>query len=802
MEKYHFIGIGGIGMSGLAKLLIHRNKTVSGSDLTASKTTESLLAAGATVYIGQSEQNIDESMTVVYSTDIKKNNPEYVAAVKLNCPMLHRSELLQKLIEDRCSLAVAGTHGKTTTSSLLTWVLSKSGQQPSFAVGGIVPQLQSNAGHGTGTHFVLEACESDGTFLNYKPFGAIVTNVDSDHMDFYGTSTALENSFKQFMSQVSSPNHLFWCGDDHSLSQINSKSKDTSRGISYGFSDHCQLRGLNFVQNGWSICFDVEFKGHLYSQVEVSLVGRHNALNALAVFGLAMSLGLDESLVREALKSFGGVLRRCEKKGESHGILFIDDYGHHPTEIKATLKAIRGAISGRRLVVIYQPHRYSRAKECIGLYGGVFLDADALFVTEIYASREQPIEGVTHERIISEIQADLKSRCQFIQRNNVANEIINSLRPHDVVVTLGAGDVTSISSEILKVLKTKAPPKLKVGVICGGASVEHEVSLRSVEYILKSMRPEYYEVEQFYINRQGQWLEGDDAKSRDKTKGRSLEAALSSLLTNDIIFPVLHGTYGEDGTIQGMLEMFSKAYVGCDYRSAAISMDKGLTKTIAHAAGIATSPFIGFNQYQWKKNEKSILEQIQSELVYPLFVKPSHLGSSVGVHKVIDESCLITAIENAFTFDTDLIVENGIDGREIEFSVLGNEDPQVFPPGEILSEGKVYDYANKYGENGMKAISRAEMSEELVKQGMAIAKHAYEAVGCMGMARVDTFLDHQGKFWLNEINPIPGFTEISLFPQMCAANGVGGGDLIDRLIILGLQRRRQLNNLSNGDPRE
>ena len=734
-------------------------------------------------------------MTVVYSTDIKKDNPEYQAALNLKCPLIHRSELLQKLMENYQALAVAGTHGKTTTTALLTWVLECSGQAPSYAIGGVVPQLAANAGLGRGKYFVAEACESDGTFLNYRPYGGIVTNIDFDHMDYYGTEAALLGAFNQFMKQAASPEHLFWCGDDARLEKLQGP------GISYGFSPHCRLRASHFKQHGWSISFDAAFNGKVYRQVEVALTGKHNALNALAVFGLALSLGIEESAIRQALRSFGGVLRRCEKKGEAHGIEFFDDYAHHPTELRATLRAIRDAIGERRLVVVYQPHRYTRARDCMGMYGGVFNDADALFVTEIYAAREQPIPEVTHEKIIAEIQKDLKHRCHHVNRQKAAEILAKFLRPHDVCVTLGAGDVSKVSGEILAQFNLKAPAKLKVGVIFGGASVEHEISLISVEHILDSLRPEYYEVDQFAITRQGQWLTG--AEPKQKLKQMEMYENLPKMLPEvfnriahcDILFPVLHGTLGEDGTIQGFFEMFSKAYVGCDHRSAAISMDKALTKKLLLDAGMPTSPFISFNRYEWQHDQENLCRRIREELRYPLFVKPTHLGSSVGVHKVVDPSGLAPAIEDAFRFDTHLLVENGIDGREIEFSVLGNDEVVTFPPGEICTNGQVYDYAGKYGKNSMKAVAKADLTQPLIAEGMELVKKAYRVIGCCGMARIDTFLDKNNKYWLNEINPIPGFTKISLYPQMCEVNGLKSADLIDRLIILGLQRRRQLDRL-------
>lgn len=447
MERFHFIGIGGIGMSGLARILLQRQLQVSGSDIVSSKVVESLVNMGAVVHIGHSAKQIKSDMTVVYSTDIKKTNPEYQAAIAQGCSLLHRSELLQKLMEDRCALSVAGTHGKTTTSALLAWVLASSGQSPSYMIGGIVPQFSSNANDGKGKYFVAESCESDGTFLNYMPYGAIITNIDFDHMDHYRTEEALVDAFKRFMLRVTSPEHLFWCGDDLRLQGI------ATTGISYGFEKHCQMKLSHFEQHAWRVQFDVEFQGKTYRQIEVALSGRHNALNASAVFGLALTLGIDEDAIRQALRTFKGVLRRCEHKGEANGIMFLDDYAHHPTELRTTLDAIRRAIGKKRLVVLYQPHRYSRAKECMGLYGGVFQEADMLYVTEIYASNELPIPGVTHEKIVHEIQQDMQQRCQHISRSSLAAFVAGVIVPNDVVVTLGAGDITKASGEIMNLTK-------------------------------------------------------------------------------------------------------------------------------------------------------------------------------------------------------------------------------------------------------------------------------------------------------------------------------------------------------------
>lgn len=800
LKKCHFIGIGGIGMSGLARLMLSETTQVTGSDIASTHITESLIQAGAKIYIGHSAQNVLQDATVIYSTDIKNDNPEYQAALRLKCKMLHRSELLQKIMEKYHSLAVAGTHGKTTTSSLLAWVLKCCGQSPSYAIGGVVPQLSANSGKGTGKYFVAEACESDGTFLNYSPFGAIVTNIDNDHMDHYKTEEILVDTFRAFMDKVSSQSHLFWCGDDKHLRKIN------PRGVSYGFDGSNKLKIVNFRQEGWKMTFDVEFKGAMYKAVEVSLAGKHNALNAVAVFGLALSLGLDEGSIRTALRTFAGVQRRCEKKGDLNGILFLDDYGHHPTELRATLNSIRKAVGERRIVVVYQPHRYTRAKDCMGSYGGVFDQADILLVPEIYSAREEPIPGITHDKIIEEIQQTLKERCRHVPRKEMADKLCSILKPHDVVVTMGAGDVTKISGEVLERFALKAPPKLKVGVVYGGMSVEHDISMISSANIISAMKQDYYDIEQFGITRNGKWFHGPDARKQmescqdsNPTSGISLEA-ISRLFQCDIIFPVLHGTWGEDGTIQGLFDVFSKAYVGCDHRASAIAMDKVMTKRLAMNAGIPTAKYVTFDRYEWETMHEEIEAKINKELTYPLFVKPVHLGSSIGVYKVSTNDELPGAIKAALRLDTRLVIENGFENiREIEFAVLGNDEVTVFPPGEIYAHGRLHDYDSKYGLNPNKAANdydtKAKLTSAQMDEGMALARASYKTVGCTGLARIDTFLDTNGKFWLNEINPIPGFTRLSLYPLICNANGLATSDLIDKLIILGLQRRRMLDRL-------
>lgn len=445
-QDYHFIGVGGIGMSALALILAERGAEVSGSDIAASHMTDALQKAGVNVMIGHSVKNICRPMTVVYSSDIKPDNPEYAEAKKQKLPLLHRSELLAALMENSLPLLVTGTHGKTTTSSLLAHVLKDAGLNPSFAIGGIVRSLGANGGHGDGHYFVAEADESDGSFLKYSGYGAIITNIDNDHMDYWKTEKELLAGFKKFEAQTISKDHLFWCGDDERLSSLNLK------GVSYGFGEGCDLHIDSYAQAGWKMAYDLSFEGKKYQEIEIPLVGGHNVLNSSAVFGLGLRLGISEKLLRAAFIRFEGVSRRAEKKGEAGGICIYDDYAHHPTEIYATLRAIKRAIGGKRLIAVFQPHRYTRTKECMEQFPEAFEQADELIVTDIYGAREKPIEGVTTDALMKKIQGRYAGNAHYVPRGGLVDYLAGFLKSGDVLVTMGAGDITKTGPEVLEKL--------------------------------------------------------------------------------------------------------------------------------------------------------------------------------------------------------------------------------------------------------------------------------------------------------------------------------------------------------------
>lgn len=795
LKKYHFIGIGGVGMSALARILLDQHIPVSGSDLSSNDNTDQLVQKGAVVSKGHAAVHISPEDTVIFSSQIQKSNPEYQAALALKCSLLHRSDLLAQLMGGHHTLAVAGTHGKTTTTSLLTTVLIEGGMDPTFAVGGMISGI--NGKKGSGKYFVAEADESDGTFLKYHPHGAVITNIEPEHLDHYKSEEALKNAFQQFFAQVENEKLLFYCGDDPILPTLSG-----GKGTSYGFESHNALVIGNYAQQGWHAIFDLHFEGKTYAAIDLALTGEHNALNAAAVFGIALRLGIPEERIRAGLKIFPGVGRRCEKRGEAHGILFVDDYGHHPTEVAKTLKAVKNAAQARRLVVVFQPHRFSRTRDLLKEFGKAFDRADLLYVTDIYPAFEQPIPGVDAYTLLNEIRSVSTVPCAYLSKERWYEELNATLQPHDVVLSLGAGDINRLPGELLEKL---SPRKMKVGLIFGGLSCEHEISLRSSRFVAGWLDRSLYDVRFFGIDKGGKWVVGKEAEellvSQPVVASPHARSILDPTITSeleacDLFLPILHGTNGEDGTIQGFFEMLGKPYGGPDYRSAAICMDKVLTKRLASLGGVKTPRDLTFGYLRWQENKEELLEQIARELPFPVYVKPVHLGSSVGITPVSTPDGLEAAIELAFRYDSQVMVEEGkVNCRELEFAVLGNTHsfPIAVPaPGEKLADGTFVDYEKKYGQNSVKIALDTSLSTEILEKGKEAARKAYEAVGCTGMTRVDFLLDEKGEFWLFEMNTIPGLQKLSLFPKIWNREGVAPEKLMDRLMILALERHRQL----------
>ncbi len=442
-KRLHFIGIGGAGMSGLARIALSHGITVSGSDAKDSTVLSALGALGAEVHASHLAQQVDGADFVIFSTAINQNNVELIRAHELKLPILTRAQALATLMSNSRSIAVAGTHGKTTTSSMLTVALQACGLDPSFAIGGTLTSSGSNAHRGTGELFVAEADESDGSFIEYRPFAAIVTNVEHDHVDYFATEADVTQAFADFAATIAKDGYLIYCADDSGSAHLASSVADLKL-ISYGTSVGADLfiDSINLLPLGSTA--RILWKGRAIGNLSLQVPGLHNVLNAGAALAMGLTLGAPAAEMLTGLASFHGTGRRFELKATIHGIRIVDDYGHHPTEIQVTLSAAKRYAGDGRLIVIFQPHRYSRTKAFMSEFAKALSTADEVVLLEVYAASEVPIPGITSETIVEQM-----SNGHFIPNFLEASEwVIAQAKPGDVILTLGAGDVNSLASII------------------------------------------------------------------------------------------------------------------------------------------------------------------------------------------------------------------------------------------------------------------------------------------------------------------------------------------------------------------
>ena len=468
----HFVGIGGIGMSGIAEVLHNLGYEVTGSDLRESETTKKLRDLGMKVYIGHKAENVDDAHVLVMSSAVSADNPEVVAARTRTIPVIPRAEMLAELARLKYGVLVAGAHGKTTTTSLISAVFAHGGLDPTVVIGGRLKATGSNARLGQGDFLVAEADESDGSFLKLSPTIAVVTNIDREHMDFFRRIDALKEAFLSFINKVPFYGAAIVCiENEHVLELLPSVHR---RCITYGLTRDAQLYAENIVKGFMSVSFEAVYKGRNLGVFELPAPGTHNVLNCLAAIGVALILKMDIAGVRDALKGFSGIQRRLEFKGEVDGIKVYDDYGHHPSEVKATLKAVKeGLVTGRvsaaagqgaragherpgRLIVLFQPHRYTRTKDLLEEFSGSFGDADLLVVVDIYPAGEAPIEGVNSETLVERVRkAGYRDVIYEKDREGAIKSVIAAVKKGDIILTLGAGNVWKIGEEVLSKLRDK-----------------------------------------------------------------------------------------------------------------------------------------------------------------------------------------------------------------------------------------------------------------------------------------------------------------------------------------------------------
>ncbi|HVF47061.1 MAG TPA: UDP-N-acetylmuramate--L-alanine ligase [Pyrinomonadaceae bacterium] len=461
VKRIHFIGIGGIGMSGIAEVLCDLGFVVSGSDIKKSKNTDRLESThGVKVYEGHAAENVGNAQVVVYSSAVKEDNPEIVVAKKMGIPVIPRAEMLAELMVLKpYAVAVSGTHGKTTTTSMVATLLGHAGMDPTTVVGGVVESLGSNAKLGKSEWFVTEADESDRSFLMLYPTIAVVTNIDKEHMESYKGMDDVVQCFTDFVNKVPFFGAAVICLDDPNVQLIIPKIK--RRRVTYGLSAQADISAHDIRFNdAFGSTFNVSRGGETLGQIGLPVPGKHNVYNALAATAVAMELEIPFDQIIEAFAGFRNANRRFQFKGEVSGITVVDDYGHHPTEILATLSAAKNSAGSRRTVVVFQPHRYSRTRELMDDFVVAFNNADVVFITDIYAASEEPIEGVSAEVLTHNIRRYGHKNVSYIGDIDTATEkVCGFLQEGDLVITLGAGNVTRLSDEILEALST--PEKVR-----------------------------------------------------------------------------------------------------------------------------------------------------------------------------------------------------------------------------------------------------------------------------------------------------------------------------------------------------
>ena len=763
LKKFHFIGIGGAGMSALAKILIESGLEVSGSDAKDSSTLDMLKSLGARVFVGHKAKNILDAKgnpvdAIVCSSAIPADNPEIIAASKFKIPKLHRSDINAWLLNSRKGIAVAGSHGKTTTTSMIGYVLHSAGVDPTIIIGGESTDLGTGAILGKSDWLVSEADESDGSFVTLKPKISVVTNIEDDHLDHYGTMERIRAAFKIFIENIDRETGCaVLCFDNENLREL---AKNIDRKIiSYAIDNDADFTAKNIRTTTKGINFVVFNRGKVLGKVQLAIYGRHNILNALATIATALEVGISFEEIAAGLSNFHGAKRRFQAKGRVRNILIVDDYAHHPTEIAATLKAARET-KPHKVICIFQPHRYSRTQLLLKEFGSAFKEADMLVLTDIYSAGEEKISGVSGESILKEVLSATNQAVSYIpRREDIAAAVKDQLSPGDLVITMGAGDIYKTGEELLEQLKDWTGKKIVV--VCGGTSTEAEVSRRTGKAIYDALQSKNYNVELLELNPQT-----FAATIREKNC--------------TIVFNALHGKYGEDGLIQGTLDMLKIPYTGSGVLSAALTMDKVATKHFLNSANLSTPKFAVYREID---RTDELAAEIEKIFGLPVVIKASSQGSSIGVTIVEKSSDIDEAIDNAFAFGDEILVEKFIKGRELTVAVFGNEDEaEALPVIEITTTTGRYDYKSKYTKGLSTHIVPAQIPDELTAEVQKLAIATFKLCKCAGVARIDMMLSEENIPYVIEVNSVPGMTETSLVPDAARAAGIEFPELCEKIL--------------------
>jgi UDP-N-acetylmuramate--alanine ligase len=770
-QSFHFIGVGGAGMSAIAYMLLKKGYRVSGSDLHASEATARLSNSGAVVYMGHAAANLDDSIgAVVLSSAIRQDNPELLEARRLGLPIFHRADVLAGLLNECDGIAVAGSHGKTTTTSMIAYLLEKAGLDPNVLIGGDLDAIGGNAKVGVSRSLVAEADESDGSFLKFTPQIAVVTNIENDHLDHYGNEHEIRRAFIQFLNQVK-PGGFAVLGFDSAAVKIVAPEVKTPF-LTYAIDCDADYTAKDISTCGTETTFKVWRRGELLGQMAIGVPGRHNVMNSLACVAVGVHLGVSFEQIAAIMPGFGGAKRRFQTKGKASGIWVVDDYGHHPTEILTTLHGAKAATAGR-VVCIFQPHRFSRTQLLAKDFGRAFAPADVLILTDIYSAGEEPIPGISGDTILQEIKRQTGQTVVYCPDFSHLEEcVFPMLQKGDLVITMGAGNIFQTGERIVERLKKNSLEAInmqrkKIGVVMGGPSAEREVSLNTGAAIVQALREKNYDVV---------GIDLDPPHFVEQLRENDIE----------VVFNAIHGLYGEDGRLQGALELLGIPYTGSGVLASAIAMDKGISKRLFVSADIPTP------QYQLLKRDAGMGPDVQQaildEFEPPFVVKPSTQGSTIGLTIVQEAEELAAALEVAFSYDTEVLVEEFIDGSELTVAILGGKSPEALPAIEIVPYSGVYDYHAKYTKGATEYFVPARIDAETSKATKEVALAAFKVLGCSGVARADIRLDPSNHPYVLEVNTVPGMTATSLVPKAAAAAGISFPDLCERILLMTLEQ--------------
>ncbi len=786
-------------MGALASLLLKKGCKVSGSDLRENRMVLDLREQGARVTIGHAKENVAGADFVVFSSAVAPDNPELQQAREGKIPVMPRAQLLVELMQGQTAITVAGAHGKTTTTSMISNMLIKAGLRPTTAIGGMVHNgadggvmNSGSSGYqaslGEGKYFVAETDESDGSFLKFSPGYSIITNIDFEHVDYFRDWDGILRAYAQFIGRTARDGLLIACGDDGNLRGLLPQSPCPVR--TYGFGPDNDITAQNIILDATGARFGCLFKGGPLGTIQLQVPGKHNVANAMACVALGLHLGIDWEVIHASLGEYTGVQRRFQFKAKAGDIWVVDDYAHHPTEIKATLAAAR-QMGRKRVLAIFQPHRYTRVQSLWDEIAKSFFGIDYLILTDIYAASEKPIDGITSAKLKERIERENPCPVVCLDKRDVLRHVIDRATPGDLIIVLGAGDITYVADELAWAVggdksdgqsRTRARLNAapgdydikqlgRVGVLMGGYSSEREISLKSGTAVAESLK------------RQGGEVVSIDITVRDKEKITSLVRSYNL----DVAFIALHGRLGEDGTIQSILEEIGVPYTGSGVEASRLALDKVLAQDLFQKSGIQVPAHISVYR-QEAAHHAGLIQGID---FFPVVVKPAREGSSIGITLVPGLEALQEALNKAWKYDDKVLIEQYIKGRELTVGILGDE---ALAPVEIRHKAEFFDFKAKYSSGTTEYIIPAHLPQELSDKIRQTALAAHRALGCADFSRVDFILAGNGAWYVLEVNTIPGFTSTSLLPKAARVMGIDFDRLCLQLAGLAYGKKKKIKN--------